>query len=247
MGPIFRRPSVNVHKGSSKKNFLLIGDAHVPFHNPKSLKFLKDVQALYQIPEDNVICLGDFLDLYSFSRWPKSPDAPVTVNQEIEGVRQEIKKWVQAFPKLTITQGNHDNRIWRKAIGADLPSQVVRSIHEVFDLPKSWELHECALIQTKSPFLCVHGDGHGISPTTLQTNPRQHGVSVAFGHFHSRASIMHINTIGLGDVWSFHVGCLVDQDSFAFEYGSKAAFKPSLGCGVVLDEGRCPIFIPMPT
>ena len=244
-GPIFRRPSIHVHKGSAKNNYLLIGDLHLCLQHPKALNFLKEVQALYSIPDSNCISLGDIIDLWGFSRWGKNPDAPISARQEIEAVREELKKWVKAFPKLLVTQGNHDNRILKKALEAELPSQLIKSLHEIFEIPKSWEFHECVAVNTKHPFLCVHGDGHGISNSAPQTNPRHFGMSVAYGHHHSRVNITHINTLGLGNLWSFHVGCLIDPDSFGFEYGFKSAFRASLGCGVVLGDGSTPIFIPL--
>lgn len=218
----------------------------MPFEHPKALKFLLDVKELYQIPDNNVICLGDLWDLYWLSRYPKSPDAAMTANQEIEGVKKKIKEWAKAFPRLTITTGNHDLRVIRSALSAELPSVCVRQIEEILELPSGWEMHECVVPDVKKPFICLHGDGHGISSTTIRNNPGQFGGnSVAFGHWHSQASIMHVNTI-THDAWSFNVGCLVDTEAFAFEYGKKSKFKPSIGCGVVMDEGRTPIWIPMP-
>jgi hypothetical protein len=217
---------------------------HLPFEHPRAIEFLVATKELYQIPDENVICLGDLLDLYHFSRYPKDPNHPVTPQQEIELAREKVKELSRAFPVLKICEANHESRIWKKAIEAQLPSDVVRSIKEIFNYPKQWEINECYLIDTRSPFLCLHGDGNGISSITLTNNPRQFGVSVAFGHFHSLASIMHMSTQTLR-VWSFNVGCLVDETSFAFAYGNKSKFRPSIGCGVVLGEGTSPQWIPL--
>lgn len=243
--PLFRRPSIKVFKGSPRKNFLLIPDAHIPFEHPKALEFLINVKDLYQIPDENVICLGDLLDLYHFSRYPKGADYPITPNQEIEMARVKVKQWAKAFPVLQICSANHEARLWKKAIEAELPSVVMKSLNDIFQYPKTWDIQECFVPNVKHRFICLHGDGQGLSATTLTNNPRQFGMSVAFGHFHSQASIMHLSTQTL-DCWSFNVGCIVDESQFCFEYGSKAKFKPSIGCGVIMDEGRCPIWIPMP-
>jgi hypothetical protein len=242
--PIFRRPSTRVFKGSNKKNYLIIGDAHLPFEHPKALEFLVSVQQLYQIPDENVICLGDLLDLYHFSKYPRGAEFPITPKQEIEIARKKIKEWAKAFPLLKICEANHESRLWKKAIEAELPSDVMRSIREIFAYPKTWEINEVYMIDTASPFLCLHGDGHGLSPITLTNNPRQFGMSVCYGHYHSLASIMHLSTQTLR-AWSFNVGCLIDESSFAFEYGSKAKFKPSIGCGVIMSDGRAPLWIPL--
>jgi hypothetical protein len=243
-GPIYRRPSVKVFSGSYKKNYLIIPDSHIPFEHPNALKFLLNVKELYQIPDENVISLGDLLDLYHFSRYPKGADYKITPIQEIEIARDKIKEWAKAFPLLKICSANHEARLWKKAIEAELPSAVMKDIKEIFGYPRLWDIEECFVVNTKNKFICLHGDGNGLSPRTLDNNPKQFGMSVAFGHFHSLASIMHISTQTM-DVWSFNVGCIIDESSFVFEYGNKAKFKPSIGCGVILDEGRCPVFIPM--
>jgi hypothetical protein len=242
--PIFRRPSVKVLSGSYKKNFLLIPDVHLGFEHPKALEFLKSVQALYQIDESCIISLGDMWEHYHLSRWPKGGDYPITPEGEIELARKRTKEWAKAFPLLKICMGNHDNRMLKAASGALLPSSIIKSLKDIYQYPNTWEIEECFVANTKSPFLCIHGDGQGVSSTNLANNPKQFGMSVAFGHFHSLASIMHVSTQTM-DAWSFNVGCLIDEPSFVFEYGAKSKHKPVIGCGVVIGDGRVPIFHPL--
>lgn len=245
-GPIFRRPSISVYKGSPKKNFLLIPDAHLPDEVEGCIDFLKDVQKLYNIPEENVICLGDLWENYNLSRFLKSPDYRLTAEQEIDAAIEKTQEWIDAFPLLQITVGNHDTRGRQRAEEASLPKKWIRDLREVYKLPKTWELHECVVPKVKHPFVCFHGNGFGISSRSLVGNPgKMGGISLAFGHWHSLASIMHVNTL-TGDHWSFNVGCLVREEADCFKYGAKAPYKPSIGCGVVLDEGRQPIWVPMP-
>lgn len=40
------------------------------------------------------------------------------------------------------------------------------------------------------------------------------------------------------------VGSLIDRDAVAFEYGRNATWRPVNGCGVVLDGGRMPVWVP---
>lgn len=223
-----------------------MGDVHEPFTLPNTLDWLKAVKELYQIPDENCIQAGDFLDLYHFSRYGKGADYEHTPMQEIEAVRKRIKEWQEVFPKLVITEGNHTARLWKKAIEAELPSVVIKDIREVFQYPKDWEVHQCVVTNTKHPFLVLHGDKQGISNTTLYNNPLLFGVSVAFGHFHSKPSIIHLETVAQR-LWGMHLGtCGIDNDAYAFEYGKGSKFKPMNGCAIILDEGRTPIWIPMP-
>jgi hypothetical protein len=42
------------------------------------------------------------------------------------------------------------------------------------------------------------------------------------------------------------VACGIDRKAYAFNYGRDFKDKPVLGCGVVLENGRIPMFVPMP-
>jgi hypothetical protein len=45
-------------------------------------------------------------------------------------------------------------------------------------------------------------------------------------------------------IWAANSGCLIDVEAYVFNYGKESRFKPTLGCSVVIDDGRTPIFIP---
>jgi hypothetical protein len=243
--PVFRKPSIKVFKGSSKKNWLIIPDSHLGEEHPKALEFLINVKELYNIPDSNVCQLGDFLDLWSFSRYPKGGDYPVTPRQEIEIARKKVREWARAFPLLKLCVGNHERRLWQRAIDASLPTDVIRSVREIFEYPKEWDVEECYVTNTKHPFLLIHGDGEGVSNTNPIATIKHFGISAAWGHFHSRPSVSHIDTL-TQKLWGMSCGAIVNKESFCFKYGEKAAHKISNGCGVVLGEGSFPIFIPMP-
>ena len=42
-----------------------------------------------------------------------------------------------------------------------------------------------------------------------------------------------------------NVGCGIDATKYAFEYAKHNSKKQIIGCGVVLDNGRLPILVPM--
>ena len=46
-------------------------------------------------------------------------------------------------------------------------------------------------------------------------------------------------------IYGMNVGCGIDVGHMAFAYVKHFPKKPTIGCGVVLDEGRTAIFIPM--
>jgi hypothetical protein len=215
----------------NKNNFLMIGDVHLPYENPHALRFLKELKKDFEIPDANIYSVGDIMDLYGFSRWPKSPDAKHTINQELELVREKIRKWSIAFPEMKIAESNHDQRVMRKALGADLPSQVIKGIEEIFEFPKGWEIRDQFIVMAnRVEFLVCHGEEF---PCALQA-AIHYGVNVVQGHHHQKSGIQHARS-RMQQLWGMETGCLVDRSSFAFEYGSKSKRKPINSSGLILN------------
>lgn len=215
----------------NKNNFLFISDVHEPYAHPQALKFCKSLQKDFEIPNSNIYSVGDLLDQYGFSRWPKSPDAKHTINQELDLARERLKRWALAFPELKICESNHDQRIMKKALGADLPSQVIRSFREIFGIPDEWEIkQQFVVMANKCEIVVDHGEEF---PDALQA-AISYGVNVVQGHHHAKAGVQYARS-RVQELWGMSVGCLVDRESFAFSYGDKSKRKPMIGCGIVLN------------
>ncbi len=218
-------------------------DIQAPFHHPKALEFCKYVQKHYRIPNENILNVGDEIDILHGGMYPKDPNGSLTPNQEIKAVKEWVKEWASAFPLMKVCLSNHGLRWVRKATAAELPSQVLRSYKEIYDLPDGWQYADRWDIQAKYPFTMIHGMGYsGIS--AHRTAALDFGRSVVHGHLHSSAGISYIRTEGQ-QIYGFNVGCLIDKEAFAFSYGKYNRFKPCLGIGIIADDGRAPIWIPL--
>ena len=68
-------------------------------------------------------------------------------------------------------------------------------------------------------------------------------MNLVMGHLHSNAGISIVSTHGQR-IWGMNVGCLIDNEAYAFAYNKYTRQKPVLGVGVVVDGGLTPIFIP---
>jgi hypothetical protein len=224
---------------ANKNNFIFISDIHLPYEHPRALQFCKSLKKDFEIPDSNVYSVGDVLDLYGFSRWPKSPDAKHTINQELDIARDKIVKWGAAFPEMKICESNHDQRIMRKALGADLPSQVIRSMEEIFSLPKGWEIKpEFIIMANKWEGIICHGEEFADALAAAM----HYGINCIQGHRHEKAGVQWMRTRHQ-TLWGMAVSCLVDSESFAFAYGDKNKRKPLIGVGLVLNG--IPHFIPL--
>lgn len=222
--------------------YLVISDLQIPFQAPDSLKFCKAVQRDFRIPPANVLCVGDELDQYWGGLWDKDPDALHTPNSELYESRRVLHAWYRAFPEMRLAVSNHGLRWAKKAFKAGIPSQMLRSYQELIGAPKGWRWQHQWLVKERRPFLLIHGMGYG-GMNAFRQAPLDQGVSTVFGHLHANAGIAHIVT-GNQALWGMNVGCLIDVEAYAFNYGKDSRFKPWRGVGVVVDGGLTPILVP---
>lgn len=228
---------------SNKENFLFISDLQIPFEHSNALQFCKYLKRHYQIPDENCYCVGDEIDAFWGGMYKKTPDATHTPTSEIKAAREHLKPWYDAFPELKICESNHGTRWLRKALDAEIPSELLRKNKEMLASPDKWVWKKHWLIKSKYPMLAEHGDDYGGQMPHVSA-AMANGVSTVMGHHHSLAGIEFIKTNGM-DIWGGVAGCLIDFDAYAFEYAKKYKRKPVLGAIVSLWGGRFPIFVPM--
>jgi len=92
---------------SGLQKILVLSDLHVPFHHEELLaSAIRDHQ-----DADVVVLLGDFLDMYSASRFVKV--RPLDPIEEIRQAVAIIEVLAEQFPKVIVLEGNHDTRAQR--------------------------------------------------------------------------------------------------------------------------------------
>ena len=145
--------------------------------------------------------------------------------------------------KLCIS--NHGLRWVRKATGAQIPEQVLKSYQELYKMPEKWQWREeWRFNQFKHPFRCIHGMGYS-GVNGHRNAVIDSGISTAIGHLASFAAISYIKMMGSKMHWGFNTGCLINESAVAFKYGKYNRPKPCLGAGVIVNNGSTPIWIPL--
>ncbi len=213
------------------KNVLIIGDLHCPFEIPNYLKFCKLVYKKYKC--NKVIFIGDIIDSHASSFHESDPDG-YSAGDELYHAKKHLKEWYKAFPKADVILGNHCRIVARKAMSAGLSKHWVRSLREVLELP-NWSFHTKIVLDG---VLYIHGEG-----VTARTKALRVGKSVVQGHRHTEGYVWHNQTYGCAN-FGMQVGTGIDIESYAFAY-AKDHPDPIISCGVVLENGTMPIFIPM--
>lgn len=227
---------------STIENYLIISDLQIPFEHEHALDFCLKVQKEFKIPKQNIINIGDELDQYTFSRFPKDPDADISISSELRESRKRLKDWIKAFPSMRVCTSNHGLRIFARSQESGLPSEILKPYKEIFELPREWIYKDEWIIKTKKPFKCIHGMGYGgiLGHRNAVIDAR---MSVCIGHLHSHGGVNYVNN-GNETLWGMNVGSLIAEEKFAFKYGKYSRNKSIISTGVVLNDGMLPVLIP---
>jgi hypothetical protein len=226
----------------SSADYLIISDLQVPFEAEYALEFCLSLKKQCNIADENVLCVGDEVDQYFGSCFPKDPDVAMSAVDELNITKKKLKQWYKAFPKMKLAISNHGIRWAKKAVQAEIPSQMIKAYQEVLEAPAGWVWKDEWIIKAEAPFKMIHGMGYS-GPNAFRQAPIDHHMSIVFGHLHSHAGIAYLKT-GVNSnatIWGMNVGSLIDTSSFAFHYGKHSRHKPILSVGLVLESGRCPL------
>lgn len=221
--------------------YLIISDTQIPFHVRGLVPFLRRVQKEFRIPQKNILHVGDECDFYHLSRYPKNPDMRLSAITEYEEMLDTLSEMYCAFPYMRLCYSNHGARLANKAVEAQIPELFLKDYRELLQAPSTWRWQESWKIETRNPFLIEHGlrfSGQGCARTAVTINP----FSTAFGHLHSLAQIVYMDTMH-GFKWGFNTGSLINREALAFRYGKDHKLHANIGCGVVVDDGLCPIWV----
>lgn len=215
---------------------LFISDMHIPYHHQDTIAFLKHLKAKYN--PTRVICLGDELDKHALSYHDSDPDLP-SAGDELKKSLPVIQELFEIFPKMDIIESNHGSLVWRKAKTFGIPKHYIKSYNDVLGVDSGWKWSFDLTINLPNGQKCyVH---HGKTSNIIQLS-QQMGMCAVQGHFHESFKIDYWgNPTGL--YWGMQCGCLIDDDTMAFNYNNVNIKRPIIGTGLVIDS--MPILTPM--
>lgn len=223
---------VYVATSGKDRRVLVIGDLHAPFIRDGYLEFCKSVYDEHKC--NMVVCTGDVVDNHASSFHTSDPDG-MSAGDELSAAIEQLKKWVEVFPKVKVCIGNHDRLPRRQAFESGVSSRWVRDYAEVLGCP-NWEFAEGFDIDGVR---YEHGEGQ--KPHVKMLHNRQ---SYVCGHVHSQLSIQY--SVSEHDrLFAMQIGWGGDQKAYSMAY-AKNFKKGVVSCGVVLKNGTMPIAIPMP-
>jgi hypothetical protein len=214
---------------------LVIPDLQIPYEHPDALAFCKEVRD--EVGATKVVCIGDEVDQMALSRFDPDPDAD-SAGPELIKALKKLKAWYKEFPDVQVTTSNHTGRIQKKALHAGIPEAYIRPVNEWMQAPEGWSWEDVVYIDGVR---YEHGDNQGGMYAARNIAIRNR-TSTVIGHHHSHGGVYYIaNDDSM--IFGMNTGCLIDRKAIAFKYARGSAFKPTLGCGVVVQG--VPYFVPM--
>jgi hypothetical protein len=233
-----------VHTSRSRgESYLIISDTQEPFGLAGGVAFAQRVAREYGVPPEGIYHVGDEADLYSYSKYLRSPQTPVTPAGELVALRERMARWYRAFPGVRVCRSNHVDRLLKRAAEAGLPSETLRVWSDLIGAPPGWEWRDHWRVNaSRQPFLVEHGHHGSQALTQWRLRVLANGLPTVFGH-QVQAGVLPVRTAHT-ESWAMCVGALIDRDAVAFEYGKPLTWQPCLGIGVVVDGGRTPIWVP---
>jgi len=217
-----------------KDSVLIVGDTHFPFVKKGYLEFCLDIKR--RVKCEQVVHIGDLCDNHAISYHEHDPNGRSPIDEMVEADKH-LKQWFKAFPSLFLCKANHD-LVDRKARTEGLPDRLFRPFREIWGLPNGWKNEFNFDIDG---VVYQHGTGYSGDNAHLKA-AYNNRASTVIGHTHSGAGVGYIAN-EKDCIFGMNVGCGIERNTYAMNYGRDFKKKPIISCGVVTDHGQyCQIF-----
>lgn len=231
------------------KTTLLISDVQWPYHDQLMLDKL--VRVAEEMQPDQIVQIGDGIDLPQVSRWSVGTAgayAP-TLQQHISGYRDGfLSKMSSAAPnaKKRWLRGNHDERLedFVNKYAPALSSLSALSMENLFDLENLGWTYEKGPIRIATNTFAIHGHESGGYSATLNawdakfTKRYGSDSNYVFGHTHQGGIVTRAYGFG-GKVkprFTMNIGSVMDP--VAATYVKDGAVSWVMSFGVLRDDGK---------
>ena len=207
----------------------VFGCTHFPYVREGYLEWVRDTFTKAGVTQ--VVHLGDMVDNHNWSRHATEPDAESGLS-EFDRANECVKQMKDMFSHWPITWclGNHDRIPERQIKSLGLPSMLLKSNAELWDVP-DWHICKSVVI-----------DGvkytHGINTKSTLLTAQRLRQSFVSTHYHSVADIA-THASWNDRVFGMHVGSGMDDKAYVARYAEESLAKSIIACGTVRD-GKYP-------
>jgi predicted phosphodiesterase len=167
------------------KKIVIVSDMQIPYHDPVAIRNV--VAFIKRFKPDQVITIGDEIDLPQVSRWTEG--TPGWYEQTLASDRDATVEILWDLQVTDMIRSNHTDRLY---------NVIMKKIPAFLALPelkfeKFMKLDELGIKFHRKPlefapdWIVIHGDEGSVKPTpglTALDAARKHGKSVVCGHTH---------------------------------------------------------------
>jgi predicted phosphodiesterase len=198
------------------KKFIYASDLHFPYENRDNVEeFLKGVAS---VKPDTIVLGGDIVDFYKISRFDKDPLNAITLQDEIEVVKDflESLRNVSSRSKIYWLEGNHEERLTKyirvnAPEFASLPALAFESLFNLREFNVEYVKDTKVLQIDDWVFRHGHECGNGSTPgLSARKGVMMYGANYIQGHIH-KANIIRVSNFN-GDFIGVESPCLSEME-----------------------------------
>jgi len=157
---------------------------HVPYWSQSMAQRLMDIAQGFKIKQ--LLIPGDFLNMGAFAKYFPSTKE-VTTKQEFTSARELLEWLLTRFDKIYVCRGNHEDRLWTKALDREIPFEEVGAFcGGTFRNRVKWTPYAYALVKNgKKTWRVTHPGSYSRIPARVAqalTLKFEQNVISAHGH-----------------------------------------------------------------
>lgn len=201
------------------RSIIVCPDTHRPFHD-------RDAHALFEkvcreMRPDMGVIIGDYLDCYSISFHPKSPERRANLKAEIDdGLEGLDSLQATGIRRWMFCEGNHEFRLERYLEQKAPELYGLLGIRELLRIDeRGWDWVPYKKWKRVGKIAFSHEVGHA-GKTAGQRSLDEFGGNIVFGHSH-RGSVTYGGTVDGEKHVALNVGWLGDLESIDYTHQSK--------------------------
>lgn len=136
-----------------KESFLVIPDLHMPYHHGDAFDFLYELNQIHKF--DHILNAGDLYDHHSGSYHESETDA-LNPEDEYSAAIKAAHDLQEIFPRMVITNGNHDKIPQRKLKTVGLPVSMLSDYNKLYDTEDTWKFVDEYWFDSKGSYPVTH-------------------------------------------------------------------------------------------
>lgn len=219
-----RRTSRLWKKGETAK-IIVVSDMHAPYHDERSVDLC--LETVQKVKPTHVVFIGDGVDAYPVSSYPKHPRRKLAIEDEIGIANGVLESFEQAMPTKCsgiYVEGNHENRLKRYLVNT--APELFGICPSMYDLLKiddrGWRWVDYGDAIKLGDVTFTHDVGRCGKSAVMQSLA-DWGASLVIGHTHRLGVSWAGTTSGSERHFCMSVGWLGSYDKI--DYRSKALSK----------------------